>query len=134
MEAWREELYHSMQEDALMHYGVKGMKWGFRNKKKDKNKYNQHTKGNLLSQLNEELYTENYQEAYELSRLADKNREEAEKKAIELLKKYDRNFVNSYDYIWEKYKRTSMVQAALKALFERASDIYDRKRRMGYDS
>ena len=30
MESWREELYHAMQEDALMHYGVKGMEWGKR--------------------------------------------------------------------------------------------------------
>ena len=40
MEAWREELYHAMHEDALMHYGVKGMEWGKRKAVKTSGKTN----------------------------------------------------------------------------------------------
>lgn len=141
MESWREELYHSgvgvcfVDEwtDELKHFGVKGMKWGFRKKKEEKSKYNKNTKYNLLSQLNEEL-ARIREKSMEINRLASyENRmEEAKKKAVELLKELDPNFVNTDKYIWETYKRTSIIQAAFSAANKRSDEIYDRKKRMGY--
>lgn len=54
------------------------------------------------------------------------------KKAVELLKELDPNFVNTDNYIWETYKRTSVIQAAFSAANKRSYEIYDRKKRMGY--